>query len=195
MTNSKLVMVATAVCLWLMETGAVALAQGVEEKVAVCAGCHGPNGHSQVPDNPILAGQHPEYLTSALQAYANGQRDYGIMETLAGRLSERDIEVISAYYAAQPPTQTQASAPGDAVRGEALTAVCTACHASGGRSAIPTNPKLAGQHALYLSRALAAYKRGGRTNPSMSAMAASLNEQDMADIAAFYATQPVQAAE
>lgn len=193
--NSKLLMVATAFCLSLMQPGAVTWAQGAEEKVAVCAGCHGPNGHSPVPDNPILAGQHAEYLASALRAYASGQRDYGIMQTLAGRLSEADIELISAYYAAQPPTETQANAPGDAARGETLSAVCTACHAQGGRSAIPANPKLAGQHAVYLSHALAAYKHGGRTNPTMSAMAAGLSKQDMADIAAFYATQAVQAAE
>ena len=193
MINSKQVVTTLALALWLAQP--LAMADETRDKVAVCAGCHGPEGHSQVPDNPILAAQHADYLVSALQAYVSGQRDYGIMKTLAGRLSPGDIELISAYYAAQPPSQSQARAAGDAARGETLTAVCAACHGPGGHSAIPANPKLAGQHAKYLSHALAAYKNGGRTNPVMAPMAANLSEQDIADIAAYYASQPVQSAE
>jgi cytochrome c553 len=193
MMKIKLSVTTVALALWLF--GPLAMAGQAEDKVALCAGCHGPNGHSQVPDNPILAGQHPDYLAGALRAYTDGGRDYAIMKTLAGRLSPGDIEVISAYYAAQPPSQSQARAAGDAARGETLTAVCAACHGPGGHSAIPANPKLAGQHAKYLSHALAAYKNGGRTNPVMAPMAANLSEQDIADIAAYYASQPVQSAE
>lgn len=196
--NSKLLMLTTAFALCLIEPAAVALAAGAqqasaEEKVAVCAGCHGPNGHSRVPDNPILAAQHKDYLVSALQGYVSGKRDYGIMKTLAGRLSASDIELISAYYAAQPPVQSQAKPPGDVSRGEAKTLMCAACHGPGGHSVIPANPNLAGQHARYLSGALSAYKTGGRSNPVMASMAASLSEQDIQDIAAYYAAQPVQA--
>jgi cytochrome c553 len=146
-----------------------------------------------VPDNPILAAQNADYLVNALRAYVSGERDYGIMKTLAGRLSARDIEVIAAYYAAQAPIQSRAAAPGDAARGEALVAVCVACHGPGGHSVIPANPNLAGQHARYLSVALTAYKNGGRSNPVMASMTASLSEQDIEDIAAYYSAQPVQA--
>ena len=193
MMNSKLSVTTVALALWL--TGPMAIAEDPADRVTLCAGCHGPNGHSQVPDNPILAGQHPDYLAGALRAYTSGERDYAIMKTLAGRLSPEDIEVISTYYGAQPPTQSQARAAGDAARGETLTAVCAACHGPGGHSVIPANPKLAGQHARYLSHALAAYQSGARTNPVMAPMAANLSERDIADIAAYYASQPVQSAE
>ncbi len=91
--------------------------------------------------------------------------------------------------------QSQAGSRGDAARGETLTAVCAACHGPGGQSVIATNPRLAGQHAGYLSTALKAYKNGGRNNPMMSPQAANLSEQDIEDIAAYYAAQPVQAAD
>lgn len=170
----------------------MALAGTIEDKVAVCTGCHGPQGHSQVPENPILAAQHPAYLESALQAYVSGERDYGIMKTLAGRLTAEDARAISAYFAAQPPARSQAKAPGDAARGEARTAVCATCHGPGGNSVIPANPNLAGQHATYLSNALMAYKSGRRSNPIMASMVAALSEQDIEDIAAYYAAQPIQ---
>jgi cytochrome c553 len=189
--NNKLIWTTLALVLCLMQP--IAMADEVLDRTAVCAGCHGPNGHSRVPDNPILAAQNADYLVNALRAYISGERDYGIMKTLAGRLSARDIEVIAAYYAAQAPIQSPAAAPGDAARGEALVAVCVACHGPAGHSVIPANPSLAGQHAKYLSGALTAYKNGGRSNPVMASMTASLSEQDIEDIAAYYSAQPVQA--
>ena len=169
-----------------------AMAGSIEEKVALCTGCHGPQGHSQVPENPILAAQHAAYHTSALQGYLSGERDYAIMKTLAGRLTAEEISAISAYFAAQPPLRSQARAPGDAARGEARTVVCASCHGAEGNSVVPANPRLAGQHATYLANALRDYKSGRRTNPVMAAMVAALSEQDIEDIAAYYAAQPVQ---
>jgi cytochrome c553 len=192
MINSKQVVTTLALALWLAQP--LAMADETGYKVAVCAGCHGPEGHSQVPDNPILAAQHADYLVSALQAYVSGQRDYGIMKTLAGRLSDGDMQDIAAYYAAQSPTRSEATARGDAARGEARAAMCVACHGPGGNSVIPANPRLAGQHARYLSGALAAYKSGARNNPVMASMVAALSEQDIEDIAAYFAAQAPQAA-
>ena len=192
MMDSKLLV--TSVALALCLAAPMAVADETRDKVAVCAGCHGPEGHSQVPDNPILAAQHADYLVNALRAYVGGERNYGIMKTLAGRLSDGDMQDIAAYYAAQSPIRSQAKAPGNAARGEARAAMCVACHGPGGHSVIPANPKLAGQHARYLSGALAAYKSGARSNPVMASMAAALSEQDIEDIAAYFAAQPQQAA-
>lgn len=191
--RSKASIIAMTMVLWCTQPLANAQAERAQDIVAVCSGCHGSKGHSVVPDNPILAGQHGAYLAIALQEYVSGARDYAIMSTLAGRLSPADIEVVSAYYAAQPPAQSHGKASGDVGRGETRTAVCAACHGAGGRSVIPANPKLAGQHAKYLSTALTAYKNGGRSNPIMAPMAAALSEQDIEDIAAYYAAQPLQA--
>jgi cytochrome c553 len=80
-------------------------------------------------------------------------------------------------------------AAGDAEAGKAKSAACAACHGVDGNSAAPTFPKLAGQHADYLAKQLAEFKSGDRQDPTMNGMAAPLSEQDMADLAAFYASQ------
>ena len=82
-------------------------------------------------------------------------------------------------------------AQGDAAAGQAKSALCATCHGADGNSQIPMNPKLAGQSAAYIVKQLQDYKSGARQNPTMSAMVGSLSEQDMADIAAWFASQEV----
>jgi len=82
-------------------------------------------------------------------------------------------------------------AQGDAAAGQAKSALCATCHGADGNSQIAMNPKLAGQSATYLLKQLQDYKSGERQNPTMSAMVGSLSDQDMADIAAWYASQEV----
>ncbi|GAA5158840.1 cytochrome c [Viridibacterium curvum] len=84
---------------------------------------------------------------------------------------------------------TQAQAAGDAARGQAKSAACAACHGADGNSAVPTFPKLAGQNEDYLVHALKSYKNGTRKNDVMKGMAAPLSEQDIADLAAYFAKQ------
>jgi cytochrome c553 len=86
----------------------------------------------------------------------------------------------------------QASAPaGDPAAGAQKTQMCTGCHGIvGWRTAYPEVykvPKIGGQHAPYIVKALQEYKSGERSHPSMRAIAASLSDQDMADLAAYYA--------
>jgi len=170
----------------------LAMASDDGEKVAVCAGCHGPEGRSAVPDNPILAGQQADYLSNALQGYISGERDNGIMKTMAGRLSAEDMVDITTYYAAQSSYRSQAVAAGDAARGEGKIELCVACHGTNGRGTTPLFPNLAGQHAVYLSKALRAYRSGERSgNIMLATMTATLSDQDIEDIAAYYAAQPV----
>jgi cytochrome c553 len=85
-----------------------------------------------------------------------------------------------------------AQAPvGDANRGRERVQMCQGCHGiDGWRTAFPEVyhvPKLAGQHAQYLAGALQAYRSGARSHPSMKAIAATLSDQDIADLAAYYA--------
>ncbi|MGH8503347.1 MAG: c-type cytochrome [Gammaproteobacteria bacterium] len=82
-----------------------------------------------------------------------------------------------------------AQAAGDPAAGEKKAAPCAACHGPDGNSPAPNFPKLAGQHEDYLLRALEDYKSGARKNPVMAGMVAPLSEQDMEDLAAFYAQQ------
>jgi cytochrome c553 len=68
--------------------------------------------------------------------------------------------------------------------------VCQACHGMDGNSAIPDNPKLAGQHRDYLAKALRDYKSGARKNPIMAGFAGALSLQEIDDLAAYFAAQP-----
>lgn len=79
---------------------------------------------------------------------------------------------------------------GDAANGQALSATCAACHGPDGNSPLDTNPKLAGQYESYLVQALQAYRSGDRQNPIMAGFAAALSDQDIADLAAYFASQP-----
>ena len=82
-------------------------------------------------------------------------------------------------------------AAGDAAKGKKNTQMCVGCHGIDGyRTAYPkvyNVPKIGGQHSAYLVKALQAYKTGTRSHPSMKAIAANLSEQDMEDLAAYYA--------
>lgn len=80
-------------------------------------------------------------------------------------------------------------AQGNASAGEGKVALCAACHGPAGDSAIPTNPKLAGQGARYINKQLQDIKSGARVVPEMAGLLNSLSDQDLLDIAAYYAAQ------
>ncbi len=80
-------------------------------------------------------------------------------------------------------------AGGDPAAGEAKSTVCTACHGPGGNSLMPNWPKLAGQHEEYLYKQLMNFKSGDRKNAQMSPQVISLNEQDFANLAAYFSSQ------
>jgi len=81
---------------------------------------------------------------------------------------------------------------GNVEAGEAKAATCAACHGVDGNSTNPEWPKLAGQHADYLQRQLQLYKTAGRENAVMAGMVITLNDQDMADLAAYFNAQTRQ---
>ena len=82
-----------------------------------------------------------------------------------------------------------AAGAGNPERGHEKSLSCQACHGPDGNSPVPTFPKIAGQHKDYLLRSLLDYKSGVRTNAIMTALVAPLSEQDMEDLAAYYASQ------
>jgi cytochrome c553 len=83
---------------------AAGMAEAGKQKAAqVCAACHGPAGNKPTaPENPILAGQHYDYLVKALQDYKSGKRNNAIMKGFAASLSTREIEDLAAWFASQP---------------------------------------------------------------------------------------------
>lgn len=78
---------------------------------------------------------------------------------------------------------------GDAEAGKQKSAPCAACHGADGNSAVADFPKLAGQQYDYLVKALKDYKSGARKNAIMAPQAASLTQQDIEDLAAYYSSQ------
>ena len=92
---------------------------------------------------------------------------------------------------------SQNAAPaGDPAAGERKTEMCQGCHGiPGWRTAYPEVygvPKIGGQHPAYIVKALQEYKSGERSHPSMRAVAASLSDEDMADLAAYYGAAPAK---
>lgn len=90
------------------------------------------------------------------------------------------------------------AADGDPVAGKGKTAMCAGCHGiEGYKTAFPATysvPRIGGQHAAYIVKALQGYKNGDRSHPTMRAIAAGLTDQDMADIAAYYAATATHSA-
>lgn len=83
-----------------------------------------------------------------------------------------------------------AEAGGSAAAGETIASEkCQACHGADGNADNSQYPRLAGQHASYIERALLDYQSGDRKNPIMSGFAAGLSKQDIKDVAAWFAAQ------
>lgn len=82
-----------------------------------------------------------------------------------------------------------ANAAGDAAAGQAKAAVCGACHGPDGNSMAPNFPKLAGQGERYLTKQLKEIKDGKRVVLEMTGLLTNLNDQDLADLAAYFASQ------
>jgi cytochrome c553 len=93
------------------------------------------------------------------------------------------ITIISMFYT------SGAIAQGNPEAGAQKVQACGFCHGPDGNSMNPIWPKLAGQHPQYIAKQLQDFKSGNRSNPQMSPMTAALSEQDMMDIAEFYASK------
>jgi cytochrome c553 len=194
------VLVAAAVCLGVASasvtaqepapqgSGAPSNPQRGKELSYTCLGCHGVDGYKNAYPNysvPELEGQHPEYLAAALKEYRDGDRAHLTMHSQASSLTDQDIADIVAYFAGKPLTadsKPQGSVPAPAQ-------LCTTCHGANGVGITPQYPTLAGQHPDYIVRALEEYKKGGRKNPIMAGMAATVKDEDMATIADYFSRQ------
>lgn len=88
-----------------------------------------------------------------------------------------------------------ASAAGSVEAGQAKSATCMACHGADGNSPNPEWPNLAGQHASYFEQQIQAFKSGNRKNDLMTPMAMILSDEDVADLAAYFAAQKIRGGE
>jgi cytochrome c553 len=154
---------------------------------AGCAGCHGEIGITKMPGIPSLVGQEPAYLVSAMTAYKNGQRKNDTMKAMIAPLADANLTNIALFYALQNPGRAQTPAQGSATAGEALAGACAACHGTQGISGNPSSPSLAGQDPQYFAAALHAYQDGTRSNTTMKALVAGIDDTAAKNLAAYYA--------
>jgi cytochrome c553 len=104
----------------------------------------------------------------------------------------------SQQPSSQEPAKTESvdeiklrSGPGDPIAGKSKAELCFGCHGEDGNSTEPLIPKLAGQYGIYIAKQVRNYQDSIRTHEIMGAMAASVSDGDLADIAAYFASQPM----
>jgi cytochrome c553 len=161
-------------------------------KFETCAGCHSKPGYANAVPRfhvPKLAGQQPGYLLSALKAYAVGERKHPGMRGNAEGLNEQDMQDIAAYLAGLQLGANDDYFSGNPQAGKGKAAGCIGCHGEDGNSSDQNFPRLAGQYQSYLIKALQDYQTGARNNPMMIGMVKDLSDEDIENVAAYYATQ------
>lgn len=153
-----------------------------EAQSAVCAGCHGADGNSPVPNFPKIAGLGEKYLTRQLQDVQSGRRVIVEMTGILDGKSEQDLKDLAAFYDSKPlqisgakPLEVQLNSGiktdglvlGEKVfrAGNQETGVpsCSGCHSPRGLGNEPAGyPRLGGQYAEYIASQLRAFRAGER---------------------------------
>jgi cytochrome c553 len=167
----------------------------------VCSNCHGVRGISQSPNFPNLAAQQPDYVVGELKSFRDRHRHdpagFEYMWGISRHLSYGQIQELAAYYAGQPPARAAfAPEPQAAATGQALFTQgvpergippCASCHGPRGEGA-GAFPRLAGQHADYVTKQLGIFHRSGDERPLGSVMTTvghQLTPEDIAAVATF----------
>ena len=168
----------------------------------VCAACHGADGNSALPANPVLAGQHVDYTFKQLTNFKSDggkppARPSPVMTAIAAGLSPEDMANAAAYFSSQEPKPRPAR-DADLVklgqqiyRGGVLSrnvAACASCHGPNGAGVPSQFPRLAGQHAQYTSDQLRAFRGGQRANDPnrmMRTIATQLSDREIAAVAQY----------
>ncbi|MES1163750.1 MAG: c-type cytochrome, partial [Rhizobacter sp.] len=157
-----------------------------EQFRTVCAACHGPNGRSDMPGVPVLAGQPSLYVITQLFLFREGRRHNEAMIALAKPMKDADLRGFSDFIGTLPPVPAPAPAtPPDAARmskGLALAQQhkCLFCHGAdlaGGQQV----PRIGGQKEDYVSAALHGFKSGDRPGYTR-AMTEALSQVPVADL-------------
>ena len=157
-----------------------------------CTGCHSLPGYANTSPRyhvPKLGGQQADYLVASLKGYTDGARQHASMQGSADSLTSEGKQKVAAYLSWKILRPNNNKIVGDIKAGEAKAATCAGCHGQGGKSTIPGYPRLDGQYQSYLIKAMQDYQSGKRKNPMMTGMVAALSEDDITNLAAYYASQ------
>lgn len=172
------------------------LAKG-QATAQVCAACHTVDGSRGSPANPILAGQHPEYIVKQLQEFKAGKRKNAVMAGFAAMLSEDDMRNVAAFYASKTAKPGAAKDKELATLGEKIyrggigdrqIPACAGCHSPSGAGIPSQYPRLGGQHGDYTEAQLTAFRSGARGNSTqMSQIAAKMNDREIKAVSDYIA--------
>lgn len=173
------------------------LAKGGAISSQVCAACHTADGSRGSPANPILQGQHAEYLAKQLTEFKSGKRKNAIMSGMAAPLSDEDIRNVAAFYASKTAKPGAAKNKDTIALGEKIyrggiaernVPACAACHGPTGAGIPAQYPRLGGQHGDYVEAQMTAFRGGARTNgPMMVAIAAKMNDKEIKAVSDYVA--------
>lgn len=172
------------------------LARG-QQLAATCAACHTADGSRGAPANPIIQGQHAEYIVKQLAEFKAAKRKNPIMQGMAAALSEDDMKHIAAFYASKSAKPGFAKVKASLSLGEQIyrggiaakqVPACSGCHSPNGAGVPAQYPRLAGQHGDYTEAQLLAFRAGTRANsPEMTAIAAKMNDAEIKAVADYVA--------
>jgi cytochrome c553 len=173
------------------------LAKGQATSTTVCAACHTNDGSRGSPANPILQGQHPEYLVKQLSEFKSGKRANPIMSGMAATLGDADMKNVAAFYASKTAKPGFAKNKDLVTLGEKIyrggiaeraVPACSGCHSPTGAGIPAQYPRLAGQHADYTEAQLVAFRSGVRKNSApMTGVAAKMNDREIKAVADYIA--------
>jgi cytochrome c553 len=163
-----------------------------------CAACHMQDGTRGLPANPILQGQHPEYLVKQLTEFKAGKRKNPIMSGMAAAIAtEEDMKHIAAFYASKQAKPGAASNKDTVALGEQIyrggianrqVPACAGCHSPNGAGIPAQYPRIGGQHADYAEAQLLSFRSGARANSvQMTGIAAKLNDREIKAVADYVA--------
>ena len=173
------------------------VAKGQALSTQVCGACHTADGSRGSPANPIIAGQHPEYLAKQLSEFKSGKRNNPVMKGFASTLSDSDMRDVAAFYAGKQAKPGFAKNKDLYVLGQKIyrggiadkqVPACAGCHSPNGAGIPAQYPRIGGQHADYTEAQLNGFRSGQRTNsPQMGAIAARLSDQEIKAVADYIA--------
>jgi len=161
----------------------------IRSSMRKCIKCHAESGNSTRSGMANLTAQNPEYFITSMMAYIDGSRSHNLMRKLVAKLDEATIRKMGVFYAVQQPLQTENLGEGDANVGRRLAEDCKSCHGDDGNAKKANMPTLAGQDAKYFIKAMTHYKNGERQHQKMFEAVERLSEQDMIDLATYYAAE------
>lgn len=173
------------------------LAKGQAKSNEVCMACHTNDGSRGSPANPILQGQHPEYLVKQLTEFKADKRQSPIMKGFASTLSDQDMKNVAAFYGSKQAKPGFAKNKDLVTLGEKIyrggladrhIAACAGCHGPSGAGLPSQYPRLAGQHADYTEAQLNAFRSGVRKNSQqMTGITLEMTDREIKAVADYIA--------